>query len=141
MDNKRKIFFAVFNLLLVLIFCLPIVFIPTTLVEAVPDISTLLPLDGGGGTATLPPSTPAGGSGEKAGYQLLEPSVMLQTEETAPNLEKYLSNIYFVFLVIVVMSAVGMFVWGGLLYVVSDLPSAKGDGKDKIIHALLGLLN
>ena len=78
----------------------------------------------------------------QSGYTLLEPSILLDQNVATTNmgLKDYLKNAYLVFLVVIITSAVIMFVWGGLIYITTDIAGKKGDAKSKIINALLGLL-
>lgn len=79
-----------------------------------------------------------------ANYQLLEPSIVLNQdagtgEPIAPSLKDYLQNAYIVMFVLVVTAVVFWIIVGGLEYILSDLPSVKLGGKEKLKKALLGL--
>jgi hypothetical protein len=83
---------------------------------------------------------------ENKGYQLLEPSVILdnsngagQPQPAKYGLQEYLKTAYLVLFVVVISAVIFYFILGGLEYILSDLPSAKLGGKDKLQKALFGL--
>jgi hypothetical protein len=80
---------------------------------------------------------------ENKGYQLLEPSIILDNSGKQPEtygLQEYLKTAYLVLFVLVVSAVIFFFILGGLEYIMSDLPSVKLGGKDKLIKALAGLI-
>ena len=70
--------------------------------------------------------------------QLLEPSVINQNTVTGIN--AYLDKAFPVFIALISVLAVLMIAWGGLEYMLSKLPGAKTEGKERIKQALWGLL-
>lgn len=79
-----------------------------------------------------------------ANYQLLEPTVIIDSsnngvQPTTYGLKEYLQTAYLMLFVLVVATVVFYFILGGLEYIMSDIPSAKLGGKDKIWKALFGL--
>lgn len=52
----------------------------------------------------------------------------------------FLNNLYIFAIGIAVILAVGMIIYGGVKYALSQVPSAKGDGKRQITQALFGLV-
>lgn len=77
-----------------------------------------------------------------AGYQLLEPSVIINDEGSQPTtygLREYLETAYLILFVVIICAAVFYLVLGGLEYVLSDIPNIKLDGMSKFKKALLGL--
>lgn len=75
-------------------------------------------------------------------YVLLEPLGDLQNfdaNQSCPFVD-YLNKLIKIFLGIAAVLAMIMIIVGGLEYMTSELPSAKGDGKSKLQNALLGLL-
>ena len=81
---------------------------------------------------------------QSPGYQLLEPSIIINnpTPGETPsdyNLKAYLITAYLMLFVLVVAASVFFLILGGLEYILSDIPNLKIGGKKKIGNALLGL--
>lgn len=64
----------------------------------------------------------------------------LKTFDTTGGLSKYLNLMIKIFIGICAVLAVVMIVMGGLEYMTSELVHSKEAGKDRIMHAILGLL-
>lgn len=80
---------------------------------------------------------------QNKGYQLLEPSIILDNNSTQPTeygLQEYLKTAYVVLFVLVISAVIFFFILGGLEYILSDIPNAKLGGKEKLKKALLGLI-
>ncbi len=80
-------------------------------------------------------------------YQLLAPlpdpnksNELVREFDTAGGLGKYLNQIIKIFIGLAAVLSVVMIVVGGLEYMTSELPGLKSEGKERIIHAILGLL-
>lgn len=77
------------------------------------------------------------------GYTLLEPTILIDQENTQPTTEYglagYLKTAYLLMFVLIISATVFYFIIGGLEYITSDIPGIKLDGKSKIWKALLGL--
>ena len=72
-------------------------------------------------------------------YKLLAPLPQpVGTQVT--DLAAYLSGMFKIGIGLAAAFAVLMIVWGGLEYILAATPGGKGDGKKKIVDALLGLL-
>ncbi|MSR71733.1 MAG: hypothetical protein EXS50_03715 [Candidatus Taylorbacteria bacterium] len=72
-------------------------------------------------------------------YKLLAP-LSEQIGKNVTDLSTYLAGMFKLGIGLAAAFAVLMIVWGGLEYVIAATPGGKGDGKQKIIDALLGLL-
>jgi hypothetical protein len=59
---------------------------------------------------------------------------------TQQGIATFLNNLYTFAIGIAVILAVGMIIYGGVKYALSEVPSAKGDGKRQITQALFGLV-
>jgi hypothetical protein len=59
---------------------------------------------------------------------------------TEQGVATFLNNLYTFMIGIAVILAVGMIIYGGVRYALSEVPSAKGDGKRHITQALFGLV-
>ncbi len=93
---------------------------------------------------TAPSDAPAA---KNINYQLLaplpdpnNPNELIKTFDTTGGLGKYLNQMIKIFIGLCAVLSVVMIVVGGLEYMTSELPGNKGDGKEKILHALFGLL-
>lgn len=76
------------------------------------------------------------------GYQLLEPSIIINNNNQQPEnygLKEYLQTAYVLLLVLVISAVVFWFIVGGLEYILSDTLNSKIGGKNKLMKALLGL--
>ena len=71
--------------------------------------------------------------------QLLEPSV-IQNTPSVDNINTYLDKAFSIFITLAAVLAVLMIAWGGLEYILSKLPGAKAEGKERIRQTLWGLL-
>lgn len=70
---------------------------------------------------------------------LLQP--LGSSEYAAPTtLRTYVNDLFPIFLGAAVALAVIMITWGGMEYILSQVPGAKGEGKQKIKSAFWGLL-
>ncbi len=76
---------------------------------------------------------------QAAGYQV-EITLPGTTPTTTFTLPQYLSYIYFIGLGAVGIAALGMLVYGGFLYMLSDTVTSKDKAKDYITGALSGLV-
>ncbi|MFA5001119.1 MAG: hypothetical protein WC531_02730 [Candidatus Paceibacterota bacterium] len=80
--------------------------------------------------------------GASTGYTLLEPSVIIDRNNTQPEgygLQEYLTTAYLMLFVLVVAASIFYLILGGLEYILSDIPNMKLDGMRKLKNALLGL--
>jgi ABC-type enterochelin transport system permease subunit len=75
-------------------------------------------------------------------YTPLEPSIIQVGGNTETNVDffQYLSLLYITALIVAATLAVLMIVVGGIEYIVSSVPGAKGDAKNRITNAVFGLL-
>jgi len=80
---------------------------------------------------------------ETDGYTLLEPSIIIDQDNTQPatgyGLSDYLKTAYMALFFIVIAATIFYLVVGGLEYILSDIPGTKLDGMNKFKKALLGL--
>lgn len=103
----------------------------------------------------VPPTTTTTGTTatENKNYQLLAPlpctdnaqgctDGLLKTYDPTQNnnIAGYINMMIKLFIGICAVLAVIMIVMGGIEYMTSELPGMKSEGKDRIIHAILGLL-
>lgn len=78
---------------------------------------------------------------QNQGVNLLQPIGNSQGGGSAvSSVAKYLSVAFPVFLGAAIALAVVMVTWGGLEYILSEVPGAKVEGKERIRHAIWGLL-
>ena len=78
-----------------------------------------------------------------SGYVLLEPSITepsgIEASGTPISLSDYISSVYVVFFVIVIISAIITLVYFGFAYMTSDIISLKSNAKKRITSVLIGL--
>lgn len=74
------------------------------------------------------------------GYTLLEPTAIGQTGATTVDLVHYLQYAFNTLIILSIIAAVTMIIYGGTLYILSGTPMGKGDGKQAITNALAGLI-
>ena len=94
-----------------------------------------------------PVSPPATVKSPNSNYQLLaplpnpdNPNELIKTFDTEGGLGKYLNPMIKIFIGLCAVLSVVMIVVGGLEYMTSELPGNKSEGKERIMHAILGLL-
>ncbi len=102
-----------------------------------------------GATACTGPNTPAGCTPADTKYKLLAPlpdsasqgGTMSDFDPTGDNkIGGYLNTMIKLFIGICAVLSVIMIVIGGIEYMTTELISGKEAGKERIIHAILGLL-
>ena len=84
-------------------------------------------------------------SGGSTGFVALAPIFGLTDASSlsvakSTNLASFFNNLYKYLIGLAAALAVIMIIWGGLEYSTQDVPSAKQNGKDRILQAILGLV-
>ncbi len=99
------------------------------------------------GSNTAPALNPAGGNTSTSTYNLLAPlpgsnGQLVKTVDVSGSnaLADYINTIIRLTIGLAAVLAVLMIIMGGLEYITSELPGAKGEGKQKITNAVVGLL-
>ena len=74
---------------------------------------------------------------------LLEPGLITRSNSTQPaeiTFETYASKVFDTVIIVIIVTAIIMMVFGGVQYAASAVPGAKGAAKERIMGAIYGLL-